>query len=153
MRPRLPGTAVAWTVIALIVLHPLEYLATNAFAGGTRGSHGRFDLDYGGAAATEALRRLEQRLAYDTSGRYALRTPSIHICMPGHEQLVTPMFKRAWVIEPDPQKADFIIETERMRCGKGSEGVVIDEVKRYDVPFAWTIETAARIPNQDQVRD
>ena len=147
------GTAIAWSVIALIVLHPLEYMATNAFAGGTRGSYARFELDPGGAAATEALRRLEQRLAYDTSGRYASRTPSIHICLPGHEQLVTPMFKRAWVIEPNPLKADFIIETERMRCGKGSEGVVVDEVKRFDVPFAWTIETAARIPNQDQVRD
>ena len=147
------GTAVAWSVIALIVLHPLEYMATNAFAGGTRGAYGRFELDPGGAAATEALRRLEQRLAYDTSGRYASRTPSIHICLPGAEQQVTPMFKRAWVIEPNPLKADFIIETERMRCGKGSEGVVVDEVKRFDLPFAWTIETAARIPNQDQVRD
>jgi hypothetical protein len=147
------GTAVAWSVIALIVLHPLEYIATNAFAGGTRGSYERFELDHGGAAATEALRRLEQRLAYDTTGRYASRTPSIHICLRGHEQLVTPMFKRAWVIESNPLKADFIIETERMRCGKGSEGVVVDEVKRFDVPFAWTIETAARIPNRDQVRD
>jgi hypothetical protein len=147
------GTAAAWTVIALIALHPLEYVATNAFAGGTRWSHGRFDLDYGGAAATEALRRLEQRLAYDTSGRYAQRTPRIHICMAGEEQLVTPMFKREWVVEPDPQNADFIIETEGKRCGKESEGVVVDEVKRFDVPFAWTIETAARIPNQDQVMD
>jgi hypothetical protein len=147
------GAAVAWSVIALIVLHPLEYMATNAFAGGTRGSYGRFELDPNGAAATEALRRLEQRLAYDTSGRYASRTPSIHVCLPGAEQVVTPMFKRAWIIEPNPLKADFIIETDRMRCGKGSEGVVIDEVKRFDVPFAWTIESAARIPNRDQVRD
>src|SRR3954463_6330734 len=52
-------------VITLARLHPLEYVAMNAFAGGTPGAYGRFELDYLTVAATEALRRLESRLDHD----------------------------------------------------------------------------------------
>src|SRR5260221_12668247 len=41
------------------MLHPLEYVAMNALAGGTRGAYENFELDYWSAAASEALRRLE----------------------------------------------------------------------------------------------
>jgi hypothetical protein len=42
----------------------------------------------------------------------------------------------------DPDKADFLIATERMRCGEGRPVVLIDEVKRFDRPFAWTYARA-----------
>jgi hypothetical protein len=123
-------------LVTLWMLHPLEYLATNAFAGGTRGSFGRFDLDYWGAAATQAVRRLEQRLAADTTGRFAARPPRVRVCMPWREPLVGAMFKNDWIVEADPVKADFVIETERSRCATG--GQVIDEVRRFDRTFART---------------
>jgi len=66
------GAYIGSIVTTLAALHPLEYVAMNALAGGTRGAHGRFELDYLSAAATEALRRLEHRLDYDVSpGRNA----------------------------------------------------------------------------------
>jgi hypothetical protein len=126
-------------VVTLWMLHPLEYVATNAFAGGTRGSFGRFDLDYWSAGATEAVRRLEQRIAADTTGRFAARSPRVRVCMPWREPLVAPMFKNTWiVVADDPIKADFVIETERSRCAAG--GRVIDEVRRFDRTFARTVE-------------
>jgi hypothetical protein len=109
----------------------------NALAGGTRGAYGNFELDYWGVAATAALRRLERRLDYDLSSRSAEGPPSILICIPWREAMVDPMLKRAWIVETDPDKADFIIETERSRCAAGEPVVLIDEVKRFNRTFAW----------------
>jgi hypothetical protein len=139
----LAGAYVAATVATMAALHPLEYMATNALAGGTAWSAGRFDLDYWTLAATEALRRLEQRLQYDTPDRFAGRVPSIHICIPWREQLVAPMFRRPWNLELDPQKADYVIETERAHCSPHAGSVLIDEVRRFDRTFAWTFENRA----------
>jgi hypothetical protein len=126
-------------VVTLWILHPLEYVATNAFAGGTRGSFGRFDLDYWSVAATEAVRRLEQRLGTDATGRSASRPPRVRVCIPWREPLVGAMFRQNWIVEADdPAKADFVIETERSNCAVG--GRVIDEVRRFDHTFARTVE-------------
>jgi hypothetical protein len=127
-------------VANMAVLHPLEYIATNAFAGGVARSVGRFDLDYWLASATEALRRLEQRLDYEKPQRFAARKPSIHICIPWREEWVSPMFRRPWVLELDPRKADYVIETERSHCAPHPQAVLIDEVKRFDRAFAWIYE-------------
>jgi hypothetical protein len=132
------GIYVGGVVSTLAVLHPLEYVAMNALAGGTRGAYDKFELDYWSLAATEALRRLERRLDYDLSVRTAETAPSILICIPWREQVVDPMLKRPWVVETDPDKADFIIATERLRCADGKPIVLIDEIKRFDRTFAWT---------------
>jgi hypothetical protein len=84
------------------------------------------------------LRRLERRLDYDPSVRTAETAPSILICIPWREQVVDPILKRPWIVETDPDKADFIIATERSRCAEGRGVVLIDEVKRFDRTFAWT---------------
>jgi hypothetical protein len=126
-------------VVTLWMLHPLEYIATNAFVGGTRGSFERFDLDYWAAGATEAVRGLEQRLDVDTSGRFASRPPRVHVCIAWREPLVGPMFRQNWVVEAeDVSKADFVIETQRSHCAAG--GRVIDEVRRFDRTFTRTVE-------------
>jgi hypothetical protein len=138
------GVYVGGVISTLAVLHPLEYIAMNALAGGTREAYGKFELDYWSLAATEALRRLERRLDYDPAVRIAETPPSILICIPWREQLVDPMLKRPWVVETDPDKADFIIATERSRCADDKPVVLIDEVKRFDRTFAWVY---ARRPN------
>jgi hypothetical protein len=128
---------VAAVVIDLARLHPLEYVAMNAFAGGTSGACGRFELDYWGAAATEALRRLEHRL--DSNKTSAPNPPSILVCIPFREQMVRPMLRQNWQLARDAKQADFVIETERSRCAKeNAELVVIDEVVRDRCPFSWT---------------
>jgi hypothetical protein len=131
------GAYVGGTVGTLAALHPLEYVAMNALTGGTRGAYGKFELDYWSVAATEALRRLERRLDYDPAVRVADSPPSILICIPWREQLINPMLKRPWIVETDPEQADFIIATERSRCADNQRVVLIDEVKRFDRTFAW----------------
>jgi hypothetical protein len=131
------GACVGSSVTTLAALHPLEYVAMNAIAGGTRGAYDRFELDYWSAAATEALRRLEQRLDRDPSMRSAEGPPRILICIGAREDRVHPLLKRPWIVEIDPDKADFIIATQRSRCAENKPVVLIDEVKRFDRTFAW----------------
>jgi hypothetical protein len=129
------AAAYAATLIAtMVALHPLEYAAMSAFAGGTRGAQGRFELDYWSLAVPEALRRLEQRLDERAPG--AAR-PRVLVCIPWREHLAGLMFRRDWIAETDAEKADFLIETERLRCAQGKGAVLIDEVKRLDRSFAW----------------
>jgi hypothetical protein len=124
-------------VIDLAKLHPLEYVAVNAFAGGTSGACSRFELDYWGAAATEALRRLERRL--DGAKTSAPNPPSILICVPFREQMAGPMLRRNWQLALDAKHADFIIEMERSRCAKeNAEMMLIDQIVRDQCPFSWT---------------
>lgn len=137
--PILGAGQVAAALVTMVALHPLEYVATNAFAGGTEWSYGRFDLDYWSEAATVAVRRLEQRL----DGVPAGSSPHVLVCIPWREYMVQPMFRRPWIVETDPNKADFIIETERGACAQGA-GTVIDEVKRYNRVFARTIDMSHR---------
>ena len=122
-------------VVTMAALHPLEYIAMNALAGGTRGAYQRFELDYWSAAATEALRRLERRLDHEKA--FTETPPSITICIPWREWMVGPMLHKPWKIETDPEQADFIIETERSRCAAKVPTTLIDEVKRFDRTFAW----------------
>ncbi|HMA71730.1 MAG TPA: hypothetical protein VKP67_09625 [Xanthobacteraceae bacterium] len=130
------GGYIAVAIANLVTLHPLEYIATNAFAGGTAGSYGRFELDYWGAGATEALRRLEGRL--EAAGAFAHGSPSLLICIPYRERMVKPMLQKNWRIELNAGKADFVIESERSRCAAGvKELVLVDEVTRYERAFAW----------------
>jgi hypothetical protein len=132
----LAAAQVISAVFIMVKLHPLEYIATNAFAGWTAGSYGRFELDYWTVAATPALRRLEMRIAQE---RGAPDEPlRLFICIPWREHMVAPMFRRAWRIADNPQTADFIIETERYHCAKDAGGKLIDEVIRFGKPFAWT---------------
>ena len=128
----------------LATLNPLEYIATNAFAGGTAGSYERFELDYWSAAATEGLRRLEHRL--DHTGAFTGSRPGIVVCIPYREQMAGIMLDAKWRLETDPDKADFVIETQRNRCAADRPTLApIDEVTRYGRAFAWTfVNTKSR---------
>lgn len=148
-----PRTAVIIAVLQLVAsalrmttLHPLEYVSMNAFSGGTIGAEGRFDLDYWSAAATEAVRNLEARLSAElTPNRFG--SPHVLVCIGYRENMVGPMFSQPWIVETETATADYIIETERSKCGQGVAGKVIDNVQRSRVSFALTIERSfPRIP-------
>jgi hypothetical protein len=131
------GAYVGYVVLTLALLHPLEYAAFNVFAGGVPGAYQRFDLDYWSIAVRPALRRLESRVDRETPGRFTGNPPSIMLCVGFYEGLVAPMFRRPWRVETDPEKADFIIETERWHCASKLPVILVDEVKRFDRTFAW----------------
>jgi hypothetical protein len=121
-------------VVTLVILHPLEYIAMNSLAGGVAGAYGRFDLDYWSMAVPEALRRLEDRI--DAEGRFAGDPPRVLVCLGWREQLAGVMFRRNWIAETDPHKADYLIATERWPCADGTTAVLVDEVTRFGRPFA-----------------
>jgi hypothetical protein len=52
--------ALAGVVPAMVRLHPYQYVYYNAFAGGTRGAEGRFELDYWSTSYREAALWLEE---------------------------------------------------------------------------------------------
>jgi hypothetical protein len=56
------------------------------------------------------------------------------------------MLQRPWILETDPDKADFIIATQRWHCADGKPLILIDEVKRFDRTFAW-VYTRTRADN------
>ena len=60
------------------------------------------------------------------------------VCIPWREARVSLMFRRNWVVETDPRKADFLIGTERWNCGEGKDVVLLDRVERFGRAFAWT---------------
>jgi hypothetical protein len=132
------GAYVGSVIMTLVALHPLEYIALNALAGGMRGGYGKFEHDYWAVAATVALRELEHRLDYDRSIIAREIPPHILICIPFREHMTGPMLRRPWIIETDPRKADFIIETERGRCARDEPVALIDQVERLDRAFAWS---------------
>jgi hypothetical protein len=137
-------------VVTMAALHPLEYVAMNALAGGARGAYGRFELDYWSAAGTEALRRLERRLDYEQA--FAETPPSITICIPWREWMVGPMLHRPWKVETDPAQAEYIIETERSRCAANTNATLIDEVKRFGRTFAWVYAAHPKMADAPAIR-
>ena len=143
------GAYASYAVLTLVLLHPLQYVSFNAFAGGVHGAYLRFDLDYWAIAANTALRRLESRLDL-VPNRFASNPPSILICINHREGMVTPMYRRPWRLEVEPEKADYIIETERWRCAEKLPFVLIDEVTRNDRTFAWVY---ARQPLRDAAHE
>jgi hypothetical protein len=132
--PVLLGVYAGIMVLSLARLHPLEYVATNIFAGGTAGAYGRLELDYSSVAAGEALRQLAHRLDQAQSAATPHR---IMICITWRESAVAPLLKTGWVVATDVDAADYVIETERWRCAAGQELRLIDEVQREGRAFAW----------------
>jgi hypothetical protein len=130
------GTYIGVQIAVLAALHPLEYIGFNPLVGGVPGAYKRFDMDYWGAAATTALRRLEA-----TTPSVEGTPPSLLICIPWRQSETATMYRRPWRLETDPAKADYIIATEPgPDCAVGQPVVLIDEVKRFGRAFAWTYQ-------------
>lgn len=125
------GLQVAAALVVMVALHPLEYVATNAFAGGLGWSYGRFELDTWTAASEEAVRRLARLLPAEAR-------PRVITCMPWREHEMGKIYPPNWIVETDPGKADYLIETERYRCAQGRHVELVDEVRRLGKTFAWT---------------
>jgi hypothetical protein len=122
----------------MVLLHPLEYVAMNALAGGTQGAYGRFELDYWSAAATEAVRRLEERHVQQATKPDASDRQRVLVYLPWPTPKAHLLFRRNWAVETDVSKADYVIATERAGCGERANLDLVDRVERLGMPFACT---------------
>ena len=139
-RPRNRGGCcrayVGGIAVTLAALHPPQYVAMNALVGGTQ--------EPTASSSSITGRRLRPKgcggsnvdliMTRPFDGRQSAEHPD---GIPWREQLIDPMLRRPWIVETDPDHADFIIATERSRCADNQRVVLIDEVKRFDRTFAW----------------
>jgi hypothetical protein len=123
--------AVAREAVIMHRLHPYEYVAFNALAGGTAHAAQEFELDYWGTSLGEAGRDLERVLASTKTNALATaHQPEVFVCgdltsaqyfMPRNAKFTTKIDEADFLMEPDTAVCDMVIH----RPGK-----TIVEIKR-----------------------
>lgn len=128
-----------WQVVMIGRLHPYEAIWHNALAGGVSGAEGRFELDIGGTALSEAAMRLRDHVV-SREGSWALAHPyRIRVCGPPESALY--YLPPRWVAPPDGQgQADFYIAFTRSHCPGEPTGKQILRVRRMGVTLAYVLD-------------
>jgi hypothetical protein len=121
--------AVTWDVVVLARLHPYEYLDYNRLVGGLPGAAGRYATDYWVSIMPEALDRLAQRLARESTLTGDRQGPYyVAICAERAQFDNTPHGALRWT--RDPARADFFIAPTHMNCDRALAGRTIVEIER-----------------------
>ena len=128
-------------VIAMVRLHPYEYVDFNEIAGGVRSAQSRFMLDYWGLAFKEASENLRARLAERGEKPPARRRWKIAICgpHPPAAHALGDAFEPTW----NPNGADFALMLGTFYCAK-LDAPVMAEIVREDVVFARAYDLRGR---------
>jgi hypothetical protein len=116
--------------VALVRLHPYEYVYFNGLIGGLKGAEGRMEVDYYAASMREAVKRL---------GRYAASTPkgTVAVYAHGNPAQTRPFAGPNIRFVDDLSRADyFICSTKLNNHLKAGTHPVIFTVERERVPFA-----------------
>ena len=117
-------------IATMVELHPHQYIAYNALAGGPPGAAGRYELDYWSNFLPEAVSRLEDHIAQEGRGRPA-QPYRVGVCTePAALEAVAP---RDLVWTNEWGSADFVISTTSGGCDGYSDGRVLLTVKRDGV--------------------
>jgi hypothetical protein len=124
----------AATVPTLVRLHPYQYIWFNRLVGGPAGAAGRFELDYGFAAASEAAARLIDRLVAEDGPAILDRPLKVGFCMLGRDAQV--LLPPAWQAYRPVEGADFAIQFERNFCPWADAYPAIAGVERLGIPLA-----------------
>jgi Dolichyl-phosphate-mannose-protein mannosyltransferase len=120
---------------ALIALHPDQYTYFNRLAGGPRGAHGRFELDYWGTSLEEATDLLVGELEDDIPRPAAHRPYKVYVC--GNVWSASTFFPN-WLVPVERiEQADFQIAIDNFFCkhAKGSRRVA--EVAREGAVLSY----------------
>lgn len=125
-------------VVAMVRLHPYEYVHFNLIAGGTAAARGRYMLDYWGLSfkqATEALREKLADLPPPAGRRWHVATcgphPPAKVGLPGLQ------------VDWSPRGADFALMLGEYYCRKLDAPVVVDIV-RDGISFARVYDIRGR---------
>lgn len=121
-------------VAAIIQLHPNQYVYYNSFVNGLAGANRNYEMDYWANSYKEAVELLTDYLKHKDSAQFQQKTYTIAVCGPwfSAEYYFPDNFK----IEPDFQKADFLISFTRFNCDQVPLGGRIAAVKRMGVELS-----------------
>lgn len=120
-------------VLAMIELHPYEYIFANVFAGGTRGAYGRYESDYWGSSFKEAAEEIQAYVAKE-GGVPPGKIYKIAICGPWSSAMIYMPPDYEPVIANEP--AEFFLSTTRWMCQNMRPGKEIVRIERDGVPLS-----------------
>ncbi len=133
------GAAAVAQIAIMARLHPYEYIYYNAFAGGTAGAAGRYDLDYWGLSLSEATRNLERVLGRDKAAPHA-RPIGVYVC--GDRLSATYYFPPGSRLyySKDASRADYAVGIRDAECASEIHGRVMLEVERDNVDLSYAAD-------------
>jgi hypothetical protein len=134
-------TGLALPVVEMVRLHPYQYVYFNQFAGGIRGTDGRYMLDYWGLAFKQASQELLIQLAQRRDAPEEARKWKIAVCGPHPPAAVVlgEPFDLTW----DAKGADFAMMLSVFYCATLDAPVLV-EITREGVSFARVYDIRGR---------
>ena len=136
---------VALPVSDMARLHPYEYTSFNVSAGGVRGAHGQYMLDYWGLAFKQAADELRARLATGAEHPPNGRRWVVAICGPqssAREEL-GPQFETTF----DRKTADFVMSLGTFYC-RHLQAPILATVEREGVIYARVYDLRGARPEK-----
>jgi hypothetical protein len=133
-------------VSSLIRLHPDQYTYFNWLTGGTRGAHGRYELDYWGTSLEEATDLLVDELEDDISRPAAHRPYKVYVC--GNVWSASAFFPKWMVPVERIEQAEFQIAIDNFFCKHAAGSRRIAEVERSGAVLSYVedLRPAHRAP-------
>jgi Dolichyl-phosphate-mannose-protein mannosyltransferase len=126
--------AFAQDAMALVRLHPYEYLFYNSLVGGLPGAARRYETDYWVNIMPAAVKDLESYL--DQIDRHdPLRPQHFTVGVCGERVSFENEADRRLQWTPDWDHADFFIAPTHMNCDQVLRGKVVDVIERVGVPI------------------
>ena len=136
---------IASPIIEMIRLHPYEYVHFNRIAGGIKGAHGRFMLDYWGLGFRQAAWSMLAKLGEEGAKPPPGRKWKVAVCGP-HPPAKFALgddFEPTW----DPKGADFALMLGEFYCAK-LDAPLLAEIDREGIIFARAYDLRGRNINQ-----
>jgi hypothetical protein len=128
-------------VFEMIRLHPYEYTHFNHFAGGVRGAHGRYMIDYWGLSFKQASQQLIRQIAGLGYRHPRDRHWKIALCGPNRSPQVElgPDFD----LTSDPKGADFAMTLGEFYC-RHLDAPLLTTIERDNVEYARVYDIRGR---------
>lgn len=136
---------IASPLIEMFRLHPYEYVHFNRIAGGIKGAHGRFMLDYWGLGFKQAAWAMLAKLGEEGAKPPPGRKWRVAVCGP-HPPARFALgddFEPTW----DPKGADFALMIGEFYCAR-LDAPLLAEVKREGIVFARAYDLRGRTIDQ-----
>jgi hypothetical protein len=117
----------------IVKLHPYQYTSFNSFAGGVRGAHNRFMIDYWGLAFKQAADGLRTTLAAGVERPPRGKKWVVAICGPqaSAQQQLGSQFETTF----DDKQADFAMTLGTYYCVHLNAPIIVD-IEREGVSYA-----------------